>query len=369
MKTKSKPINILGIETSCDETAAAVVADGRTIKSSIVASQTKLHEKYGGVVPEIASRAHIEKIYPVIAEAMAEAGVTKDDLDAITVANQPGLTIALVIGVTAAKTLSFIWGKPLIAINHLYAHLQSAILSEDNLELPAPLEVLTKGPSNHQKRPILTGSAVALIVSGGHTCLYDCQSPLELKLLGSTIDDAAGEAFDKVAGILKLPYPGGPSIEKAAEEGDPDAIKFPRTMLGPQSLDFSFSGIKTAVLYYCRGQDMKGEDKVDSMSWRQIADIAASFQKAVIDVLVEKTQRAAERIGAKTVLLGGGVAANNELRKRLQEMCDSAAPPKKLLVAPKPYCTDNAVMVASLAYHKYKAGLFADLTLEPAASG
>jgi N6-L-threonylcarbamoyladenine synthase len=347
MQTKSKSVNILGIETSCDETAAAVVADGRIIKSSIVASQTKLHEKYGGVVPEIASRAHIEKIYPVIAEAIAQAGATKNDIDAIAVANQPGLTVALVVGVIAAKTLSFIWGKPLIAINHLYAHLQSAMLSEDNLELPA----------------------VALIVSGGHTCLYDCRSPLELKLLGSTIDDAAGEAFDKVATILKLPYPGGPSIEKAAEKGNPDAIKFPRTMLGPQSLDFSFSGIKTAVLYYCRGQDMKGEDKVDSMSRQQIADIAASFQAAVIDVLLKKTHRAAEKIGAKTVLLGGGVAANNELRKRLQQMCNSAAPPKKLLVAPKPYCTDNAVMVASLGYHKFKAGLFADLTLEPAATG
>ena len=347
MKTKSKSVNILGIETSCDETAAAVVADGRIIKSSIIASQTKLHEKYGGVVPEIASRAHIEKIYPVIAEAITQASVAKNDIDAIAVANQPGLTIALVVGVTAAKTISFVWGKPLIAINHLYAHLQSAMLSEDNLELPA----------------------VALIVSGGHTCLYDCQSPLELKLLGSTIDDAAGEAFDKVATILKLPYPGGPSIEKAAEKGNPDAIKFPRTMLGTQSLDFSFSGIKTAVLYYCRGQDMKGEDKVDSMSRQQIADIAASFQKAVIDVLLEKTHRAAERIGAKTVLLGGGVAANSELRNRFQEMCNSAAPPKKLLVAPKPYCTDNAVMVASLGYHKFKAGLFADLTLEPAATG
>jgi N6-L-threonylcarbamoyladenine synthase len=347
MQTKSKSVNILGIETSCDETAAAVVADGRTIKSSLIASQTKLHEKYGGVVPEIASRAHIEKIYPVIAEAMAQANVTKNDIDAIAIANQPGLTIALVVGVTAAKTISFVWGKPLIAINHLYAHLQSAMLSEDNLELPA----------------------VALIVSGGHTCLYDCRSSLELKLLGSTIDDAVGEAFDKVAAILKLPYPGGPSIEKAAEKGNPDAIKFPRTMLNPQSLDFSFSGIKTAVLYYCHGQNMKGKDKVDSMSRQEIADIAASFQKAVIDVLVEKTRRAAERIGAKTVLLGGGVAANSELRNRFQEMCDSAIPARKLLVAPKPYCTDNAVMVASLAYHKFKAGLFADLTLEPAASG
>jgi len=344
---QDKSINILGIETSCDETAASVVADGQIVKSSVIASQTKLHEKYGGVVPEIASRAHIEKIYPVIAEAMAQANVVRDDIDAIAIANQPGLTIALIVGVTAAKTLSFTWNKPLIAINHLHAHLQSAMLSEDNPQLPA----------------------VALIVSGGHTCLYDYHSPLEPKLLGHTIDDAAGEAFDKVATILKLPYPGGPSIEKTAEKGNPDAIKFPRSMLSRDSLDFSFSGIKTAVLYYCHGQDMKGQNKVDSMSAQQIADIAASFQAAVIDVLVKKTKRAAEKIGAKTVLLGGGVAANNKLRTALQKMCHNTIPPTKLLVAPKQYCTDNAVMVASLAYYKFKAGIFADLTLEPKASG
>jgi N6-L-threonylcarbamoyladenine synthase len=219
------------------------------------------------------------------------------------------------------------------------------------------------------RKPSRRLPAVALIVSGGHTCLYDCHSPLELKLLGSTIDDAAGEAFDKVATILKLPYPGGPSIEKAAKKGNPSAVKFPRSMLGPDSLDFSFSGIKTAVLYHCHGQDMKGENKVDSMSQSEIADIAASFQAAVVDVLVKKAQRAAEKIGAKTILLGGGVAANNELRTALQQMCDSAIPAKKLLVAPKQYCTDNAVMVASLAYYKFKAKLFADLTLEPKASG
>ncbi|MFA5252793.1 MAG: tRNA (adenosine(37)-N6)-threonylcarbamoyltransferase complex transferase subunit TsaD [Phycisphaerae bacterium] len=345
MSTKS--VNILGIETSCDETAAAVVADGKVIKSSIVASQTKLHEKYGGVVPEIASRAHIEKIYPVIKEAIEQAGVSKDDIDAIAVANQPGLTVALIVGVTAAKTLSFVWEKPLIAINHIHAHLQSALLEQDSPELPA----------------------VALIVSGGHTSLYDYHSPLQPMLLGSTIDDAAGEAFDKVASILKLSYPGGPSIEKAAKNGNPKAIKFPVSMLGKDSLDFSFSGIKTAVLYYCHGKDMKGENKVDSMTSVQIADIAASFQAAVVDVLVKKTRRAAEKINAKTVLLGGGVAANTELRTRLQEMCDSMKPARKLLVAPKRYCTDNAVMVASLAYHKFKAGLFADLTLEPIATG
>jgi N6-L-threonylcarbamoyladenine synthase len=340
-------INILGIETSCDETAAAVVADGKVVKSAVVASQAKLHEKYGGVVPEIASRAHIEKIYPVVKEAMEQAGVGRDDIDAIAVANQPGLTIALVVGVTAAKTLSFAWGKPLIAINHLHAHLQSAVMAEDDIQLPA----------------------AALIVSGGHTSLYDYRSPLEPRLLGSTIDDAAGEAFDKVATILKLPYPGGPSIEKTAADGDPAAIKFPRSMLGRDSLDFSFSGIKTAVLYHCRGQNMKGQNRVDSMSRQEIADIAASFQAAVVDVLVKKTQRAARKIGARTVLLGGGVAANSALRAALQQMCDGMDPPTKLLVAPKEYCTDNAVMVASLAYYKFKAGLFADLTLEPKANG
>jgi len=360
MQTHSKSTHILGIESSCDETAAAVVADGRDIKSCVVASQDKLHEKYGGVVPEIASRAHIEQIYPVISEALRQGAVKKEDIDAIAVANQPGLTIALVVGVTAAKTLSFVWEKPLIAINHLHAHLQSAMLAEEDLKLPA----------------------VALIVSGGHTCLYECESPLELKLLGSTIDDAAGEAFDKVATILKLPYPGGPSIEKIARNGNPNALRFPRSMLGRESLDFSFSGIKTAVLYHCRGQDMKGSDKVDSMDEQEIADIAASFQEAVVDVLVKKTERAAKKIGAKTVLLGGGVAANNLLRTRLQQLCDgfpagekrgpatdSGSEPRKLLIAPKKYCTDNAVMVASLAYHKFKAGIFADLSLEACARG
>ena len=344
---RRKTINILGIETSCDETAAAIVADGKTIKSSIVASQTTLHEKYGGVVPEIASRAHIENIYSVITKANEQAKIRKADIDAIAVANQPGLTIALVVGVTAAKTLSFAWDRPLIAINHLHAHIQSAILAEKELRLPA----------------------VALIVSGGHTSLYDYESALEPELLGSTIDDAAGEAFDKVAAILKLPYPGGPAIEEIAGEGNPNAICLPRSMLGPDSLDFSFSGIKTAVLYYCHGQDMKGENKVDAMSRGQIADIAASFQETVVDVLVKKTKRAAERIRAETILLGGGVAANSQLRSRMQQMCDSAQPPKKLFIAPKQYCTDNAVMVASLAYHKFKAGLFADLTLEPRAAG
>lgn len=347
MALRESHVTILGIETSCDETAAAIVTDGRQVRSSVVASQTALHQKYGGVVPEIASRAHIENLLPVLKEAMSQAGVGRDDIDAVAIANQPGLAIALIVGVTAAKTLSLMWGKPLVAINHLHAHLQSAMLNAERIELPA----------------------VALVVSGGHTSLYDCESALDLTLLGSTIDDAAGEAFDKVATILKLPYPGGPSIEKAARNGDPKAIRFPRSMLGRDSLDFSFSGLKTAVLYHCRGQDMKGADCVDRMSEQQIADIAASFQAAVIDVLVRKTRRAADRIGARTVLLGGGVAANGALREAMERMCLRHKPPRRLLVAPKAYCTDNAVMVASLAYHKYKAGLFADLTLEPNSAG
>jgi N6-L-threonylcarbamoyladenine synthase len=340
-------IHILGIETSCDETAAAIVTNGTIVRSSVVASSQELHRKYGGVVPEIASRAHIENLLPVLQETLDRADLAPEQLHGVAVANQPGLTIALVVGVTAAKTLAFMWDKPLIAINHVHAHLQSALLEQEaSLTLPA----------------------VALIVSGGHSSLYDCTSPLELSLLGCTTDDAAGEAFDKVASILHLPYPGGPSIEKAAAQGNPKAIRFPRTLLGPDSLDFSFSGLKTAVLYHCRGQDMKGQDRVPEMSEQEIADIAASFQAAVVDVLTQKTMRAAERIQAKTILLGGGVAANAALRDAFQNLCTASRRPRQLLVAPRQYCTDNAVMVASLAYHKYQAGIFSDLTLEPKSS-
>ena len=334
----------MGIETSCDETAASVVVNGKLVKSSVVASQIKLHEKYGGVVPEIASRAHVENILPVVSEAIESAGIKPEEIDAVAVANQPGLTIALMVGVTAAKTLAFGWGKPLIAVNHVHAHLQSALLEAESIKLPA----------------------VALIVSGGHTNLYDAESAIDLRLIGRTIDDAAGEAFDKVATILSLPYPGGPNIEKIAKEGDPKAIRFPRSLLDKDNLDFSFSGLKTAVLYHCQGQDMKGENRVASMSRQEIADIAASFQAAVIEVLVKKSHRAAVKIGAKTVLAGGGVACNNALREAMEEMCNNND--LSLLIAPKKYCTDNAAMVASLAYYKYKAGQFADLTLEPKAT-
>lgn len=341
---KEGRIIILGIETSCDETAAAVVADGYTILSSVIASQTYLHSRYGGVVPEVASRAHVEHILPVVSEAVESAKITADDISAVAVANQPGLSIALMVGVTAAKTLAWAWGKPLVAVNHVEAHLQSALMGQTELECPA----------------------VALIISGGHTLLYEVRSCLDLRILGTTIDDAAGEAFDKVASILNLGYPGGPAIETIAREGNPRAIPFPRSLMDKDSLDFSFSGLKTAVLYHCQGQDMKGPNRAPQMSRRELADIAASFQAAVIDVLVEKTRRAAERVGARTVLLGGGVAANHALRTALEHFCHNRG--LTFSVAAKPLCTDNAAMVASLAYPKYKAGFFADLTLEPKAS-
>lgn len=336
----SESVIILGLETSCDETAASIVRNGNEVLSSVVSSQIEIHRPFGGVVPEIASRAHMEKIYPVIDKAIKDAGVEIADIDAIAIANQPGLVVSLIVGVTAAKTLALMWDKPLIAVNHVHAHLQSAMLEAENLNLPA----------------------VALIVSGGHTNLYDCEDALHLEVLGSTIDDAAGEAFDKVAQILSLPYPGGPSIQKTAEKGNPKAIRFPRSMLEKGSLNFSFSGIKTAVLYHCLGQDMKGASQVENMSEQEIADIAASFQAAVVEVLTKKTALAAEKVKAKTVLLGGGVAANSVLRDSLSEMCEKNK--LELLVAPRRYCTDNAVMVSSLAYFKFKAGIFADLNLE-----
>jgi N6-L-threonylcarbamoyladenine synthase len=338
-----KPILILGLESSCDETAAAIVADGRDVLASVVASQAKLHEKYGGVVPEIAARAHLENIIPVIRGAFEQAGVDHRQIDAVAVANCPGLTPALIIAVTAAKTLAWAWGRPLLAVNHVHSHLQSVMLEQDRRCFPA----------------------VALIVSGGHTSLYHCTGPLDLKLMGRTRDDAAGEAFDKVAMILRLPYPGGPSIEKIARLGNPAAYHFPRTRLEKDSLDFSFSGIKTAVLYHCRGQNMLGEDRVPTMSEQEKADIAASFQAAVLDVLVEKTLRATGRTGAKMVLLGGGVAANSVLRAQLERRCKEQN--LTLIVAEKKYCTDNAAMIAGLGYHLLQAGQTASLNLEPRA--
>lgn len=330
---------ILGIETSCDETSAAVVIDGGDVRSNVVASQVDLHRKYGGVVPEIASRAHIERLDSVIEEALSEAGCEQADVDAVAVTNRPGLVGSLLIGVTAAKTLSWVWDKPLVAVNHIAAHAFSPSIGIDTSPWPA----------------------VALVVSGGHTSLFRVDSATAIERLGATTDDAAGEAFDKVAAILGLSYPGGPEIEKLAHRGDPKAIDFPRTMLARDSLDFSFSGIKTAVLYHVHGHG-KTSGGLEKMSESQLADTAAAFQAAVIDVLIRKAMLAVKQTGLSTVVLGGGVAANKTLRSALEAECLRRA--LHFIAAKPPYCTDNGAMIAALGYHLLQAGEVADLTLD-----
>lgn len=330
---------ILGIETSCDETSAAVVVDGGDVRSNIVASQIDLHRKYGGVVPEIASRAHIERLDSVIEEALSEAGCAQPDVDAVAVTNRPGLVGALLIGVTAAKTLSWVWDKPLVAVNHIAAHAYSPAIGIEDSPWPA----------------------VALVVSGGHTSLFRVDGATAIERLGATTDDAAGEAFDKVAAILGLSYPGGPEIEKLAHHGDPKAIDFPRTMLARDSLDFSFSGIKTAVLYHVHGHG-KTSGGLEKMSESQIADTAAAFQAAVIDVLIRKAMLAVKQTGLSTVVLGGGVAANKTLRSALEAECQRRA--LRFFAAKPAYCTDNGAMIAALGYHLLEAGEIADLTLD-----
>jgi N6-L-threonylcarbamoyladenine synthase len=335
---------LLGIETSCDETSAAVVDDGHDVRSNIVASQVDLHRKYGGVVPEIASRAHIERLDAVIEEALEVANCRLGEIDALAVTNRPGLVGALLIGVTAAKTLSWMLERPLTAVDHISAHAFSAAIELD--EPPWP--------------------AVALVVSGGHTSLFHVDGPTSIRPLGATTDDAAGEAFDKVAAILGLGYPGGPEIEQVARGGDPNAIDFPRTMLGHGSLDFSFSGIKTAVLYHVHGHG-KTTGGLEKLSAQAIADIAASFQQAVVDVLVRKTMLAVGKTGISTVVLGGGVAANEVLRNALAEACHER---RLTFHAAKPaHCTDNAAMIAALGYHQVIAGNIADLDLEAYPTG
>jgi len=330
---------ILGIETSCDETAAAVVVDGRDVRSNVVFSQTDLHRKYGGVVPEIASRAHIERLDGVIHEALEVADHSPQQLDAVAVTQKPGLVGSLLIGVTAAKTLSWLWSKPLIAVDHIHAHAVSPAIAVD----PAPWP------------------AVSLVVSGGHTSLYRVDDFDSIHRLGQTTDDAAGEAFDKVATILGLPYPGGPAIERVAACGRPRSVDFPRTMLGPDSLDFSFSGIKTAVLYKVNGPG-KTCGGLEQLRESEIADIAASFQAAVVDMLVGKTLRALDATGLSTVVLGGGVAANRTLRESLADGCRERG--ATFHAAHVPYCMDNAAMIAALGDHRFTAGAFAALELD-----
>ena len=314
-------VRILGIETSCDETAAAVVEDGRRILSNVVASQIEIHRRYGGVFPEVASRQHVLSILPVIEEAMA--GLDWDELDAIAVTYGPGLAGSLLVGVNAAKGLALGRGLPLLGINHIEAHIYANWLTGNEIAFPA----------------------LCLVVSGGHTELILMSDHGQYRRLGGTIDDAAGEAFDKVGRLLGLEYPGGPAIERTAQYGDPTAFKLPRAWLG-DSYNFSFSGLKTAVLRIVKKYESQGK-----LQRLPLADLAASFQAAVVDVLVEKARRAAQECGARQILLAGGVAANKTLRR---EMAQRSALP--VLCPPIPLCTDNAAMVASAAYFRFQAG-------------
>ncbi len=309
---------ILGIETSCDETAAALVMGGSDVVSSVISSQIELHASFGGVVPEIASRAHLDLLNPVIARAFVEAGVDDRRVDAVACTVGPGLIGALLVGVSAAKALALAWDVPFVGVNHLEAHLYAALLDDPSIELPI----------------------VVLLVSGGHTMLIEMRELGRYRLLGQTIDDAAGEAFDKVARYLGLGYPGGPAIEQAAADGRPDAVAFPRALLN-DGLDFSFSGLKTAVMNHVRAHPDVST-----------SDVAASFQAAVVDVLVAKSRRAAAEMGAKGIALGGGVAANSKLR---EDMLDACAIDGLLGYLPsRAMCTDNAAMIAAAGWHRLR---------------
>ena len=329
---------LLAIESSCDETAAAVITREMRILSNVVSSQTRLHEKFGGVVPEIASRAHLERILPVIDDALSQAGITLDQLTAVAVATEPGLVGSLLIGLTAAKTLALTLEIPLIAVNHIEGHLFACQMQEE--------------------RPLFP--AIGLVVSGGHTNLYHCSETLQFDLIGATIDDAAGEAFDKVAKILGLTYPGGPSIQKAARQGNPKAFPFPRTFLKDPELRFSFSGLKTAVLYEALGNP-GARKQPPALTAERVADLAASFQATVVDVLVAKCKQALTRYGYSTLCVGGGGAANSLLRERLEEMTKQTG--CHLSLAPPDLCTDNAAM-AAIAWHHLDQGRIASLDLD-----
>ena len=310
---------ILGIETSCDETAAAVVMGGDDVVSSVVSSQIDVHAEFGGVVPEVASRAHLESINPVVRRAINDAGIDEQRIDAIACTVGPGLIGALLVGVSSAKALALAWNTPFVGVNHLEAHLYASFLEDPTLEFPL----------------------VVLLVSGGHTMLVEMQGHGDYRLLGRTIDDAAGEAFDKVARYLELGYPGGPAIDRAATEGDPGAVNFPRAMMD-DGLNFSFSGLKTSVVNFVRKHP-----EVSSV------DIAASFQQAVSDVLVHKAMKAARDVGATGVVLGGGVAANTQLRSDLQAAC--AADGIGAFLPGREMCTDNAAMIAAAGWHRLRA--------------
>ncbi|MFN8411471.1 MAG: tRNA (adenosine(37)-N6)-threonylcarbamoyltransferase complex transferase subunit TsaD [Anaerolineales bacterium] len=327
-----KPARILGIETSCDETAAAVVENGRALLSSVVASQMEIHARYGGVFPEVASRQHVLSITPVVEQALAQAHLTLNDIDAVVVTQGPGLAGSLVVGVNMAKGIALGASKPLIGVNHLEGHLYSGWVYNAGEEVPPEPQF-----------PLMV-----LLVSGGHTELNLMTDHLTYQRLGSTLDDAAGEAFDKVARLLELPYPGGPSVQKNSEEGDPHRFNFPRSWLDG-TYNFSFSGLKTSVLYEVREIQKRS-------STLPIPDLAASFQQAVIDVLFKKTMQAAREYGAKEILVAGGVSANRSLRQTFKAQSEF-----RVHIPPLSLCTDNAAMIASAGYYRYVLGVPSEL--------
>ena len=336
--TPAGPLFLLAIETTCDETGAAVLegtgpsnSGVPVIRSSVVASQIKLHDRYGGVVPEIASRAHVRQLLPVIDEALRQASIGLERIGAIAVATRPGLVGALVVGLTAAKALALALDVPLVAVDHLEGHLYACQLA-------------------HPERDVYP--CLGLVVSGGHTSLYCCRGPIDNEMLGGTIDDAAGEAFDKVANLLKLGYPGGPEIERVAKAGNLRAFAFPRAFLHEDRLAFSFSGLKTAVLYALKGQDEKRPGQ-EERNPEAIADLAASFQEAVVDILVSKTRQALQQTGMRKLGIGGGVAANSRFRMRMAELAEAEG--IELFIPPLSLCTDNAAM-AGIAFAKLAAG-------------
>lgn len=321
-----KDVYILAIESSCDETAAAVVKNGREVLSNVIYSQIALHTEYGGVVPEIASRKHIEKINQVIEQALADADMKLEDMNAIAVTYGPGLVGALLVGVSAAKAISFASGIPLVGVHHIEGHISANYIENKDLEPPF----------------------ICLVVSGGHSHLVVVRDYGEYEIIGRTRDDAAGEAFDKVARAIGLGYPGGPKIDKVSREGNPDAIHFPRAKVGDAEYDFSFSGLKSAVLNYLNSCQMKGGEI-------NVPDVAASFQKAVIDVLVEHSMDAVQKYNYKKFAIAGGVASNSGLKKAFEEACEKKG---ITFYHPSPvYCTDNAAMIGAAAYYEYLKGV------------